>query len=162
MLSWENLLLCWVYCTAPLRHAEVLLSCLMARLQHNLWLTCFVLSEAISHSRRNLISASCPVSGKVSCQEAVPIPNSSQISSSSKQDFGTLDPVCPKTLSTWFSNISGRKKCSLKCAICYFLIENSTPSSQRSLLKWIFCSSGLHYLFSMILLTSANGHGFSL
>lgn len=40
-----------------------------------------------------------------------------------------------------------KEKCSLRCAICYFLTEDSSPTSQRSVLKWIFCSNGLHYLF---------------
>lgn len=56
-------------------------------------------------------------------------------------------------LHTPWTSLPCKEKYSFKWAICYFLAEDSSPSSQRSLLKWIFSSSGLHYLFSMIFLT---------
>lgn len=105
-----------------------------------------------------LVSASFPGSGNAQCQEVVPIPNSPQISSLFQQDWGTLDPGCPKTSSSCFSTLHGPLCHARKNTVLngQFVIssQKTAPPALRDL-YWSGFFPPVDYIifFSMIFLT---------
>lgn len=147
MFSWEKILHT-VYCPIPLRHAEVPLSCLMAKLRHNPRLIRQRLSVTSENSDFCLFPCVWPSSILRCCSYPKRLSNFLFILAGQ----GALDPDCPKPASTHLSTVPTplcKDKCSLKCAICYFLTKDSCPNSEICaemdfLLQWaplsfLFC-----------------------